>query len=212
MFDSEKLESNYVRITASEELRYFLAREECRLVQKCRFPSISSGDSLDWKDPTPEDITKKVVDNVKSGSIVLFHNDLQNTTEALPQVLEQLKQKGFGFVTVSELIYPDSYRIDNNGMQTPIVQSSADISAENIDEVIAQYSDRLHQAGFTDEQLALAANAVKSGADIPQEVYDALAQYVMAELPAQGGLVTCEAPQTIDSDAPVTAVPGNSVK
>ncbi|MGN1340557.1 MAG: hypothetical protein ACI4WS_09720 [Oscillospiraceae bacterium] len=167
-----------------------------------RFPSASNGDSLDWKDPTPADITKKVVDNVKSGSIVLFHNDLENTTEALPQVLEQLKQKGFGFVTVSELIYHDNYRIDANGMQTPIVQSSADISAENIDEVMTQYSDRLHEAGFTDEQLELAAQAVKSGAEIPEEVYDALAQYVMAELPADGGLVTEEPPQTEDPETP----------
>lgn len=165
-------------------------------------PSISSGDSLDWKDPTPADITKKVVDNVKSGSIVLFHNDLENTTEALPQVLEQLKQKGFEFITVSELIYPDSYKIDANGMQTPIVQSSADILPENIDEVMAQYSEQLHSAGFTDEQLELAANAVKSGAEIPQEVYDALAQYVMAEVPADGGLVTEESPMTPDADDP----------
>ena len=167
-------------------------------------PSVSSGDSLDWKDPTPADITKKVVDNVKSGSIVLFHNDLENTTEALPQVLEQLKQKGFGFVTVSELIYHDDYRIDANGMQTPIVQSGAEISADNIDEVLAQYSDRLHEAGFTDEQLTLAAGAVKSGAEIPQEVYDALAQYVMADIPENGGLVTVEAPQTVDADIPGT--------
>lgn len=133
---------------------------------------------------------------------MLFHNDLQNTTEALPQVLEQLKQKGFQFITVSELIYPDSYRIDANGMQTPTVQSSADISAENIDEVMAQYSDQLHKAGFTDEQLKLAAQAVKSGAEVPEEVYDALAQYVMAQLPAEGGLVTNEAPQTTDPQAP----------
>ena len=50
-------------------------------------PSISSGDSIDWKEPTPEEIVKKVTGGVKSGSIVLFHNDLENTTQALPQVL-----------------------------------------------------------------------------------------------------------------------------
>lgn len=137
---------------------------------------------------------------------MLFHNDLENTTEALPQVLEQLKQKGFEFITVSELIYPDNYRIDSNGMQTPIVQSSADILPENIDEVMAQYSEQLHKAGFTDEQLELAANAVKSGAEIPPEVYDALAQYVMADLPADGGLFSDEAPQTIDVNSPTNAV------
>ena len=157
-------------------------------------PSISSGDSLDWKDPTPEDITKKVVDNVKSGSIVLFHNDLQNTTEALPQILEQLKQKGFEFIPVSELIYTDNYTIDPNGMQVPVVQSNMEISPDNIDEVMNQYSDQLKQAGFTDEQLELAADAVKGGAEIPEEVYEALAEYVIApadqsssaDIPADG--------------------------
>ncbi len=176
--------------------------DQPKITVQAPLPSVSTVDSLDWKDPTPADITQKVVDNVKSGSIVLFHNDLENTTEALPQVLEQLKQKGFEFITVSELIYPDNYNIDSNGMQVPIVQSGADISAENIDEVMAQYSDRLHQAGFTDEQLELAANAVRSGAEVPQEVYDALAQYVMADLPEEGGLVTEEIPQTIDSQSP----------
>lgn len=159
-------------------------------------PSVSTPDSLDWKDPTPEEITKKVVGNVKSGSIVLFHNDLQNTTEALPQVLEQLKQRGYEFIPVSELIYTDNYTIDTNGMQVPVVQSSVNISPENVDEVIAQYSDKLEQAGFTDEQLEIAAQAVKGGTEIPEEVYEALSQYVMADVPA---VSTEESPHTIDS-------------
>ncbi len=133
-------------------------------------------DSLDWKEPTPEEITKKVVGSVKSGSIVLFHNDLANTTEALPQVLEQLSAQGYEFVPVSELIYTDSYTIDANGMQIPIVQSAAEITPENVDEVMAQYSDRLKAAGFTDDLLSAAVQAVKSGAEIPDEVYEVLAE------------------------------------
>lgn len=116
---------------------------------------------------------------MKSGSIVLFHNDLENTTEALPQVLEQLSQKGFEFVPVSELIYTENYTIDPNGMQVPIVQSDTGITPENVDEVMQQYSGELRSAGFTDEQLALAAQAVKNGADIPDEIYEALAAYTM---------------------------------
>lgn len=76
---------------------------------------------------------------MKSGSIVLFHNDLENTTEALPQILEQLSQKGYEFVPVSELIYTENYTIDPNGMQIPIVQSNAELTPENVDEVMAQY-------------------------------------------------------------------------
>lgn len=126
------------------------------------------------------------MNSVKSGSIVLFHNDLENTTEALPQVLEQLSQKGFEFVPVSELIYTENYTIDPNGMQVPIVQSDAGITPENVDEVMQQYSGELRRAGFTDEQLALAAQAVKNGAEIPDEVYDALAAYTMADTVGDG--------------------------
>ena len=45
-------------------------------------------DSLDWKDPAPADITKRVLDRVQPGSIILFHNAAKNTPAALPSVLE----------------------------------------------------------------------------------------------------------------------------
>ena len=117
---------------------------------------------------------------MKSGSIVLFHNDLENTTQALPMILEQLSAQGYGFIPVSELIYTDNYTLDASGKQIPAVQSGAEITPENVDEVMAQYSDKLKEAGFTDEQLSLAAQAVKNGAEVPDEVYDALAEYAMA--------------------------------
>jgi predicted xylanase/chitin deacetylase len=160
-------------------------------------------DSLDWKKPDPSAITKKVVNSVKSGSIVLFHNDLENTTEALPQILEQLSQKGYEFVPVSELIYTENYTIDPNGMQIPIVQSNTEITPENVDEVMAQYSEQLHSAGVSDEQMALAAQAVKSGAEIPDEVYEALADYAMSNGITPASLIpdTAEAPDTMDSES-----------
>lgn len=156
-------------------------------------------DSIDWEDPTADEITERVVNGVDSGSIVLFHNDLENTSEALTSILEQLKNQGYSFVTVSELVYPDDYTIDANGRQIPAVQSGAEITADNIEEVFSQYSDRLHEAGFTDEQMSAAVQAVKSGADIPQEVYDALSEYVMlysngtAEAGAAQPAITAEA-------------------
>lgn len=142
-------------------------------------------DSLDWKAPTADEIVKKVVNEVNSGSIVLFHNDLENTTEALPQILEQLSQQGYSFVPVGELIFADDYTIDSNGRQIPVVQSNSEITPENVDEVLAQYSDSLKAAGFTDEQLASAVQAVKDGAEVPAEVYDALAEYVMVDIPEE---------------------------
>ena len=74
-------------------------------------------DSLDWKDISAEDITKRVVKNTKSGSIILMHCGAKNTPAALPEIIMQLKNKGFEFVPVSELIYKENYVVDSSGRQ-----------------------------------------------------------------------------------------------
>lgn len=74
-------------------------------------------DSLDWKDLSASEITKRVVNKTKSGSIILCHNNGLNTHKALPYILSNLKQKGYEFVKISELIYKENYYIDNFGRQ-----------------------------------------------------------------------------------------------
>ncbi len=76
-------------------------------------------DSLDWKGITADMIVKRVTEKIKNGSIVLLHNGAENTAEALPQLLCELKNVGYEFVTVSDLIYKDNYYIDHTGMQIP---------------------------------------------------------------------------------------------
>ena len=74
-------------------------------------------DSLDWKGLSAEEITRRVVSQTASGSILLFHNDAQHTPEALPQIIEQLKAKGYRFLTASEMIYRDGYTLNHEGRQ-----------------------------------------------------------------------------------------------
>ena len=74
-------------------------------------------DSLDWKGISAKEISNRVCSKVKSGSIVLFHNNSEHILEALPVVINSLKNDGYKFSTVSELIYQDNYYIDNNGVQ-----------------------------------------------------------------------------------------------
>ncbi len=82
---------------------------------------VSYVDSLDWKDnATPESICKRVTSKVKNGSIVLFHNDADHTPEALPTILKCLKDEGYEFVFIDELIMKENYKIDNNGMQCKV--------------------------------------------------------------------------------------------
>ena len=75
-------------------------------------------DSLDWKDnATPESICKKVTGKAKNGSIVLFHNDAEFTPEALPTILKTLKEEGYEFVFIEDLIMKENYEIKHDGTQ-----------------------------------------------------------------------------------------------
>ena len=82
------------------------------------FPIQWSVDSLDWKDnATAESIYKRVTSKVKNGSIVLFHNDAEHTPEALPNILKALKEQGYEFVFIDDLIYKENYEIKHYGTQ-----------------------------------------------------------------------------------------------
>ena len=77
-------------------------------------------DSLDWKNPGPDAIVRRVLEKTRSGSILLFHNAAAQTPAALPAVIEGLLAKGFSFLPVSELIYRDNYYLDHTGRQIRI--------------------------------------------------------------------------------------------
>jgi len=80
-------------------------------------------DSLDWKkEITRENIINRVVKKTGKGSIILFHNDTLYTQEVLPDILESLAESGFDFVTVSDLLIKDPYRIRYDGRQVPAAQ------------------------------------------------------------------------------------------
>lgn len=74
-------------------------------------------DTLDWKDLSAQAIAERVLNNVKNGSIVLMHNDGKNTVSALPLIIEGLKNKGYSFTTIGDLIYREGYEIDHTGRQ-----------------------------------------------------------------------------------------------
>ena len=62
-----------------------------------------------------EEMYSRVTSKVQNGSILLFHNGVENTPQALDKILTKLKKDGYQFVTVSELIYWDDYEIDHTG-------------------------------------------------------------------------------------------------
>lgn len=82
-----------------------------------KIPIVAGRDSLDWKNLSATDISFRVINRVKPGSVILFHNGAKNTPEALPQIIETLQADGFTFVKASDLIYKENYTIDHSGKQ-----------------------------------------------------------------------------------------------
>lgn len=74
-------------------------------------------DSLDYTGLSVGEIKDRVTKRVKSGSIVLFHTGVENTAEALGQILSQLKDEGYSFAGVDELICKEDFFIDHTGKQ-----------------------------------------------------------------------------------------------
>jgi polysaccharide deacetylase family sporulation protein PdaB len=73
-------------------------------------------DSVDWKEASPEMEYNRVMKNVKPGSIILFHN-AKYTPQNLERIIKELKDKGYEFKPVGEMISFEDYNVDNQGIQ-----------------------------------------------------------------------------------------------
>ncbi|MEE1196449.1 MAG: polysaccharide deacetylase family protein [Lachnospiraceae bacterium] len=78
-------------------------------------------DSLDWKDYGVDAIIDTVCNHkhLGNGSIILCHNGAKYTAEALDTLITNLKNQGYEFVPISELILKDNYHMDHEGRQIP---------------------------------------------------------------------------------------------
>ena len=66
-------------------------------------------DTEDWRRPGADTIASRIM-KAKPGSVILMHDgggDRSQTVEALKKALRQLKQEGYRFVTISELLQYD---------------------------------------------------------------------------------------------------------
>ncbi len=61
-------------------------------------------DSLDWKDPSPAEMVNRIVPKLQNGSIILMHNGAKNTPQALPMIIEAVRDCGYEFVPLSQLV------------------------------------------------------------------------------------------------------------
>lgn len=76
-----------------------------RLAHRAGYPHVLSYDvdSLDFTSPGAPAVTRKVLGEIRSGSVVSLHFGYDDTVAALPAVLEELDRRGLAAVTTTEL-------------------------------------------------------------------------------------------------------------
>jgi peptidoglycan/xylan/chitin deacetylase (PgdA/CDA1 family) len=69
-------------------------------------------DTLDWSQPNSVHIAQNVLANVRPGDIILMHStkDSPATVQALPQIIEGLRKKGYDMVDLSVLLEIPAYK------------------------------------------------------------------------------------------------------
>lgn len=77
-----------------------------------------SVDTLDWKYRNTESILNNLVNQISDGGIVLMHDIHATSVDAVPAVIAKLREMGYEFVTVSELIKMRGAEVNKNTLYT----------------------------------------------------------------------------------------------
>lgn len=78
-----------------------------KIANECGYKIIlwTTIDAKDWKNPPSSQISHTITTNVQNGDIILLHDyGTKNTVKALDIIIPTMMEKGYKFVTVSELI------------------------------------------------------------------------------------------------------------
>lgn len=65
-------------------------------------------DPRDWSVLNTKSVTAYVVKTVKNGDIILLHDIYKTSVEAAFEIIDQLQEAGYKFVTLDELVLPSS--------------------------------------------------------------------------------------------------------
>jgi peptidoglycan/xylan/chitin deacetylase (PgdA/CDA1 family) len=63
-----------------------------------------TGGSQDWATKNVEAIKKKTLEVAKPGGIILMHDWVKQTVDAMPSIVKTLQNKGYHLVTVSDIV------------------------------------------------------------------------------------------------------------
>lgn len=98
-------------------------------------------DTLDWKYRDADRVYNKIISDAADGSIVLMHDMYETSVQAALRAIETLKERGFEFVTVAELMRRKGLTPENGQKYTVVDQPtilpaySAPVIETSIDKV-----------------------------------------------------------------------------
>ena len=99
-------EYNNTVINAANSLNYYLIQW--------------SLDTLDYTGLTGNEMWNRLDRKLKKGDIILMHNGTKHTADSLELLIKNIQSKGFEIKKVSDIIYKDNYKINENGTQIQI--------------------------------------------------------------------------------------------
>jgi len=69
-------------------------------------------DTLDWSQREKTNIVNNVINNIRPGDIILMHTgkDKEASIDALPEIIANLKEMGYSFTTIDELLNINAYK------------------------------------------------------------------------------------------------------
>lgn len=69
-------------------------------------------DTLDWKSRNAEKVKNIIVEQARDGSIILLHDLYKTSVDGVLEAIDELKEKGFEFVTVDTLMTRYGYAVN----------------------------------------------------------------------------------------------------
>lgn len=74
-------------------------------------------DTLDYTGLTENEMWNRLDRKLKKGDIILMHNGTKHTADSLELLIKNIQSKGLEIKKVSDILYKDNYKINENGTQ-----------------------------------------------------------------------------------------------
>ena len=74
-------------------------------------------DTLDYTGLTGNEMWNRLDRKLKKGDIILMHNGTKHTADSLELLIKNIQSKGLEIKKVSDILYKDNYKINENGTQ-----------------------------------------------------------------------------------------------